>query len=74
VIHQAIRKLMRSGRSLVFTLPNFAALKIGAHEGDNFIVRYDDVANTVTYQRFELPAEIPTQGAAAAAAVTVPMR
>jgi len=51
MLHTTTRKLMKYGRSLVLTLPNYAALRIEAKPGDLFVVVYDDERRTVTYQR-----------------------
>jgi hypothetical protein len=51
VLHTATRKLMAYGRSLVLTLPHYAASKMEATGGDIFVVVFDDERMTVTYQK-----------------------
>jgi hypothetical protein len=59
VVHMAIRKLMKYGRSLVLTVPNFAATKIGTKRGDLFVCTYDDERNTLTFQPYTVNGKLP---------------
>lgn len=59
MLHTGTRKLMKFGRSLALTVPDFACLKMGAQKGDTFVVIFDDVTGTVMYQRLHAGISAP---------------
>lgn len=54
MIHMAMRKIMRNGRSKVIGLPHYVVERMGIKPGDNFVILFDDERKTITAQPFTL--------------------
>lgn len=52
MIHFALRKVLRNGRSKVIGFPGYVVQAMGINPGDRFSVLYDDERQTVTLQRY----------------------
>lgn len=54
MIHMAMRKIIRSGRSKVIGLPHYAVERMGIKPGDRFVVFFDDERQTITIQPYSV--------------------
>lgn len=51
MIHFAMRKIIRNGRSKVIGIPGYVVEQLGIQPGDKFAVLFDDERKTITLQR-----------------------
>lgn len=59
MIHMAMRKVIRNGRSKVVGLPQYVVNAMGIKPGDHFAVLFDDERKTITLQPYILGGQGP---------------
>jgi len=52
MIHFALRKIIRNGRSKVIGIPGYVANALNVQPGDRFAVLYDDERRVITLQPY----------------------
>jgi len=54
MIHMAMRKVIRNGRSKVVGIPQYVVTQMGIQPGDHVAVLFDDERKTITLQPYTL--------------------